>query len=114
VSGLYARGMSAKGKLLARGLPRAAARVPGLKRLPVFKLVTLAQLALVAREHLQRLEPAERRRLAELARGGRGLSASEREELRGLVAKVDPRGFAGLSMAQLSPVPLPKRLTGGH
>lgn len=91
-----------------------AARVPGLKRLPVFKLVALAQLALVAREHIQRLEPAERRRLAELARGGRGLSASEREELGGLVARVDPRGFAGLSVAQLSPVPLPKRLTGGH
>ena len=86
--------------------------MPGLRRLPVFQLVALAQLALLAREHILRLEPAERRRLAKLARGGRGLSASEREELRGLLSKVDARGFAGLSVARLSPVPLPKRLTG--
>jgi hypothetical protein len=100
--------------MLARGLPHAAARLPGLKRLPVFKLVAVAELALMAREHLKRLSPAERGRLAELARHGRGLSSDEREELRGLVSKLDARAFAGISAQRLSPIPLPKRLTGGH
>jgi hypothetical protein len=35
----------------------------------------------------------------------------EREELRGLVGKLDTRAFAGSALARLSPLPLPKRLT---
>jgi tellurite resistance protein len=92
-------------------LPHAVARIPGLKRLPVMKLVAVAELALVARRHLGHLDAAERRRLAELVRRARGLSAAEREELRGLVAKLDARAFAGSAMKRLSPVPLPARLT---
>jgi len=101
-------------RALAHGLPRAIARVPGLKRLPVLKLLAIGELALVARRHLQHLDPAQRRRLAELVRRGRGLSAVEREELRGLVAMLDPRAFAGSAVGHLSPVPLPKRLTGAR
>jgi tellurite resistance protein len=97
--------------VLSHGLPRAVARIPGLKRLPVLKLVAVAELALVARRHLQHLDAAERRRLAELVRHGRGLSEAEREELRRLVAKLDARAFAGAAVKRLSPVPLPSRLT---
>jgi len=98
-------------QVLTRGLPRAINRVPGLKRLPVVRLLAIGELALVARRHLQHLDPAERQRLAGLVKRGRGMSADEREELRGLIAKLDARAFAGSAAQRLSPVPLPKRLT---
>lgn len=97
--------------ILTRGLPRAIRRVPGLRHVPVVKLLLIGELALVARRHMQHLDASERRRLAQLVRRGRGLSAPEREELRGLVSKLDSRAFAGSALARLSPVPLPKRLT---
>jgi len=104
---------------MARGIPytvagRVATRVPGLKRLPVLKLLAVAEIALLARQHMGRLEPAERRRLLELVRKGRGrrraLTDAEREELGTLVAKAEPRRFAALAANMLSPVPLPRRL----
>jgi len=97
--------------VLTHGLPRAIARVPGLKHLPVVKLLLVGELALVARRHLQHLDAAERSRLAALVRRGRGLTTPERAELRGLVAKLDSRAFAGSAVQRLSPLPLPKRLT---
>ena len=97
--------------ILTRGLPRALQRVPVLKHLPVVRLLAIGELALVARKHMQHLDPAERRRLAALVRRGRAMTVPEREELRGLVAKLDTRAFAGSAVARLSPLPLPKRLT---
>lgn len=100
-------------KLIGRGITR----VPGLKRLPVMKVLALGEVALLAQRHLSLLTPDERRRLVALVRQGRGrtrnLSADEREELAGLVAKAEPRRFAGLSADALSPVPLPKRFVHG-
>lgn len=104
---------------MARGLSykvagRVANRVPGLKRLPIFKLLALAEITVLAREHVGRLDPAERRRLVELVRKGKGrthaLTAEERDELHVLVAKAEPRRFAALAANKLSPVPLPKRI----
>lgn len=86
-------------------------RIPGLKRLPVLRLLAVAELALVAREHLRQLSPAERRRLARLVRKGPNLSDRERRELRRLVDKLDLRALAGSAVDRLSPVPLPRRLT---
>ena len=97
--------------LLTHGLPRAIRRVPGLKHLPVVKLLLIGELALVARRHMQHLDATERRRLAQLVRRGRAMTAPEREELRGLIAKLDSRAFAGSAVSRLSPIPLPKRLT---
>jgi hypothetical protein len=101
-------------RLLARG----ATRVPGLRRLPVMKLLAIAEVAVLARDHVSLLEPAERRRLLELVRKGRGrsrnLSADEREELAALVAKAEPRRFAGLAADKLSPIPLPRRIVEGR
>ena len=98
-------------------LKRVVGRLPLLKRLPIFRLLAIAEIALLARDHLGRLEPAERRRLVELVRTGRGrarnLQPAEREELAQLVAKVEPRRFAGVAADKISPVPLPKRLTQG-
>jgi hypothetical protein len=100
-----------------RSIGAAANRVPGVRRLPVFKLVSAAEIALLAREHLGRLEPEERRRMFQLVRAGRGrtsqLTDSERDELGRLVAKLEPRLLAGRAADRLSPLPLPRRVVHG-
>jgi hypothetical protein len=108
MSGSYAAG---------RAVARAAERLPGLRRVPVMKLVAFAEVARLAREHIERLEPHERRRVVLLLKQARGrasnLSRRERDELSRLVAKAEPRVFAGHAADMLSPVPLPKRVIEG-
>lgn len=103
--------------LVTRSLGHVATRVPGLRRLPVFKLISIAEVAILAREHLLRLTPAERRRLLELMRVARGrpsqLGTADRDELAELVAKLEPRRLAGHAADRMSPVPLPKRIVNG-
>lgn len=98
-------------------LARATRRVPGLRRLPVLKLLALGEIVLLARDHYERLTPAERRRLVILLRRGRGrpsnLSRRDRHELSELIAKVEPRVLAGAAADKLSPVPLPDRVVTG-
>jgi hypothetical protein len=100
-------------RLLALG----ASRIPGLKRIPMFKLLALAEIALLAHAHVTRLTAAERKRLFELVRTSRGrkgnLTEAERHELAELVGKMEPRMFVGGAADHLSPVPLPKRVTQG-
>jgi hypothetical protein len=104
-------------RMTTRLLARGATRVPVLRNLPVLKLVAVAEVALLARDHMGRLDPVERRRLVELVRLGKGraknLPEAQREELAALVAKVEPRAFAGLAVDRLSPIPLPHRLVHG-
>lgn len=62
------------------------------------RILAVAQVALLARRHLQKLEPDERSRLASLVkksrgRPGRNLSANEREEMLRLVRKLEPGQF---------------------
>src|SRR5829696_919110 len=101
-------------RLLAHG----ASRIPGLKRIPVFKLLAIAEVAMLTQQHFSRLDSQERRRLLELVQTSRGrkgnLTQREREELAALAAKMEPRLFAGLVADKLSPVPLPKRFTHGR
>jgi hypothetical protein len=70
-----------------------------LRSLPAARLIVLGELLLLAREHLQKLDPQERRRIVELVRRGRGrprnLSDRERRELARLVEKAEPREFLG-------------------
>lgn len=92
-------------------------RVPGLRHVPLLKVLAAAQIALMAREHLLRLEPDERRRLIELvrvraARKGH-LSPAERDELATLVARMEPRLLAGNAFNKLSPLKLPRRVVHG-
>jgi hypothetical protein len=88
-----------------------------LRRLPVAKLLALAEIVSLAHDHVTRLEPHERRRVLELLRIGRGrpshLSAAQRAELHLLIAKADHRLFAGMVADKLSPVKLPKRVVRG-
>jgi hypothetical protein len=83
-----------------------------LRRLPFFKVLAIGQVALLARRHLQQLDPAQRRRLAELVRGARSLSADERRELRDLLGRLEPRAFAAGAADAFSPLPL-RRFGGG-
>src|SRR3954471_3010088 len=100
-----------------RVLAHGGAGMPGLKRIPIFKLLALAEIAILAKGHLERLTADERRRLFQLVRTSRGrggnLSQAERDELAELVRKMEPRAFAGAAVDHLSPVPLPKRFTHG-
>ena len=103
--------------LLSRSLGHAATHVPGLRRLPVFQLISLAEVGLLARDHALRLTPAERHRLIGLLRTAHGrpsrLGAVDREELAALVTKLEARFLAGEAVNRFSPIPLPKRVTHG-
>jgi hypothetical protein len=97
--------------MTTRALAGASKRVPGLRRIPMLKLLAVAEIALLAREHITKLDRGERKRLVELVRVGRGrrrnLTAREREELSALVAKIEPRMFVGAAADKLSPVKIP-------
>jgi hypothetical protein len=105
------------GRIVTWSLGHSVSRVPGLRRVPVLKLLAAAEIALLAHDHVTRLDRHERRRLYELIRTGRGrrrnLSESEREELETLVAKMEPRQLAGQAVDKLSPFPIPRRLVYG-
>lgn len=88
--------------MLRRMIARRAAR-----QLPILKLLSVAEIALMARRHLANLDGAERRRLAELVRRGRAMTPDERAELRALAGKLEPKAFALAAADKLSPVPLP-------
>jgi hypothetical protein len=91
----------------------AAQRVPGLRRLPVLRLLVLGEIALLARDHVERLSPKERHRFVVLLREARGrpstLSSRKHAELQALVAKAEPQLFARVAADKLSPIPLPGR-----
>lgn len=85
-----------------------------ISRLPFLKFLAIAQVALLAGRHVRHLDAKERRRMAALVRKGTAATPAERRELRDLVAKLDLRGLAGGAASRLSPIPLPKRLTGSR
>ena len=84
-----------------------------IKRLPFFKVLAIAQVALMVRRHLRNLDRTERRRLRELVLKGHRMQRHERQELRELVGKLEPLAFAVGAADRFSPVPLrrfaPKR-----
>jgi hypothetical protein len=105
------------GRFVTWSVGRVARGVPGLRRIPVLKLLAAAEIAMLTRDHVLLLDRGERRRLFELIRIGRGrrrnLSDPERDELAKLVAKMEPRLLAGHAVDKLSPVPIPRRLVDG-
>jgi len=85
-----------------------------LRQIPLFKVLAIAQIGLLARRHANHLDGGERRRLMELVRRARGrpanLTTAERDELRALTAKLEPWAFTKQAAAHLSPLPVPGRL----
>ena len=83
----------------------------------MLKLLAVAEVGMLAHNHFRRLTPVERRRLIELVRIAHGrpsnLNSSEREDLRELVARLEPRVLAGEAANRLSPFPLPGRVVRG-
>ncbi len=94
-------------------LGRAAERLPLLRRMPVARLLIIGQLLLLAKDHIERLSPRERRRLVTLVKGTRGvpsnLTPAARTELEGLIAKVEPKVFAQTATQMFSPLPIGRR-----
>lgn len=80
------------------------------------KMLVAGELALLIRDHVMWLAPPERHRLVELVRLGRGrrrnLSETEREELAGLIAKMEPRLLAGEAVIKIFRLQ-PRRLLHG-
>jgi hypothetical protein len=95
----------------------ASKLVATAKFIPLARLLAAARILMLARQHWHKLEPAERRRMMLLVRQTHGrprnLSSGERLELARLIAKADPRLFAGLVAQRFSPVPLPGRVVRG-
>ena len=89
-----------------------------VRGIPLVRLIFLAQVAILAGRHLTKLDVAEHRRLAALVAKGRGrpsnLSRRERNELSALVARLEPRLFAGSAVDAVSPLPIPKRMLYGN
>jgi hypothetical protein len=85
---------------------------------PIARLLLVADVALLARRHITRLDRSERRRLLALLARTRGrpgaLTGAERRELTMLLARLEPRLFVGLAVKRLSPVPVPKRVLYGR
>lgn len=104
--------------IVTHTLGRATERVPGLRRIPVVKLLSVAEIALLTHDHVARLSGAERRRLLALVRAGHGrrsrLTGGERDELEALLTKLAPRELFGDAVDRLSPVPLPRRILYGR
>jgi hypothetical protein len=94
-------------------LARAAERLPGFKRLPLARILILAEVAMLAKDHYERLTPTERRRLVVLVKQTHGrpssLSDRQRRELEKLVAKVEPKAFASHAVEKFSPLPTKRR-----
>jgi hypothetical protein len=74
------------------------------------RLIALAELVLLVRQHAVKLEPHERRRVAQLVMRWRGrsynLSTRERAELSRLVAKAEPRLFVRAAAKKFNPIRL--------
>jgi hypothetical protein len=72
---------------------RIARRIPGVRRIPIMWVLTVAEAVVATRRHWSGLDPHTRRRLLELVTKSRGrpsnLTAAEKRELRSLVGRMN-------------------------
>ena len=81
---------------------------------PFFRLLALGQILRLAWHHFSQLDAGERRRMLELLRRPRSLTAADKEELRALARKLEPGAFAGSAARRLSPIGFPRRFSGAR
>jgi hypothetical protein len=81
-----------------------------LRLIPFYRVLALGQTVLRARRHWRGLEPNDRRRLRELVMRGRNMTPAERDEMRQILAKLEPRAFALATANAFSPVRMPRWL----
>ena len=81
-----------------------------LRAIPFFRLLAVGQTVLRARRHWRGLEPTDRRRLRELVMRGHNMTPAERDELRRILGKLEPRAFALATANAFSPVRMPRWL----
>src|SRR5688500_3523318 len=93
------------------------ARAPGLRRIPLLRLLAITDVVRLARDHANKLTPDERKRMLELVQKatplGAKLTDADRDELKKLVLKAEPRIFAGETANFFSPIPIPRRIRQG-
>jgi hypothetical protein len=81
-----------------------------LRLIPFFRLFAIAQTVLRARRHWRGLETDDRNRLRQLVMRGRRMTPAEREEMRQILGKLEPRAFALATANSFSPVRMPRWL----
>jgi hypothetical protein len=81
-----------------------------LRLIPFYRVLALGQTVLRARRHWRGLEPNDRRRLRALVMRGRNMTPAERDEMRQILAKLEPRAFALATANAFSPVRMPRWL----
>jgi hypothetical protein len=90
---------------------KAAQRVPGLKMLPVVRLIMAAEVLVIGKHHFDRITPAERGQVIRLVSKAKGrpknLSEQEQIELTAIVQKLEPRLFLAEATDRISPVGVP-------
>ena len=88
--------------------PRRGAPAGRQAPLPLARIVIAAEVAVLAKAHLDRLKPSERKRLLMLLRDARGipknLTGRDRREFEKLVAKLEPSIFASTAAEKFSPL----------
>ena len=98
-----------------RGMPgptisRTLSRARVLRKLSLVRLVAVAEVIVLANEHVHKLEPQEWKRLVELVKRGKArpshLTTRERRELTALLAKAEPKQFVSRAMLKITGVPL--------
>lgn len=93
---------------------RVTKRVPGLRMVPVVRLIMAAEVLLIGKHHLDELTPAERGQMIRLLGKAKGrpknLSEAEQLELTEIVRKLEPRLFLAEATDKVSPVGVPSPL----
>lgn len=96
---------------MLRSLATRLATGRAARAVPLLKWLALAEIAVLAKRHVEHLDTGERRELGGLLRHARRLSPADRLRLRELVTKMEPRAFVGGAADRLSPIPIPRRLS---
>ncbi len=90
---------------------RALQRVPGLRMLPVVRLIMAAEVLAIGKHHFDRITPEERGQLLRLVAKAKGrpknLSEADQLDLTKIVEKLEPRLFLAEATDRISPIGVP-------